>query len=311
MQNRETRRLERFVGHSKCGQPEMAVLLFNMKHIFHSALLATGVCLATSAILAVCGSGFLAAGEEQAVLQADQALVRAMGSGERSGADRLLDADFTWITSEGKLLTRAQVLEVLPGVANADLEPQARVYARSAIVRANRGRVQVLRIWVKRALGWRALLYQEVTLAMKPEPARTGAELGECENPCKTIPFQPETESEKAAIRSWQGVMVAMAGNDADAYAPLIAEEFTATDTHHDRAFTKVDRIAQINKQRLSGARSAPPALVSARMFDFGETVMMIAKEQRPNAKAYYNTRMWVQREGRWQMVFSFNTRIE
>jgi hypothetical protein len=54
-----------------------------------------------------------------------------------------------------------------------------------------------------------------------------------------------------------------------------------------------------------------PPALISAHMFDFGETVMMIAKEQRPNAKAYYNTRTWVQRDGRWQMLFSFNTRIQ
>jgi hypothetical protein len=105
--------------------------------------------------------------------------------------------------------------------------------------------------------------------------------------------------------------MRAMANNEGDAYAPLIADEFTATDTQHDRPYTKPDRIAQINKQKLSGARSTPPALLSARMFDFGETVMMIAREQRPSAKAYFNTRMWVKRDGRWQMLFSFNTRIE
>jgi hypothetical protein len=46
-------------------------------------------------------------------------------------------------------------------------------------------------------------------------------------------------------------------------------------------------------------------------MFDLGQTVMMIAREQRPGAKAYFNTRMWVHRDGRWQMLFSFNTRIE
>ncbi len=146
---------------------------------------------------------------------------------------------------------------------------------------------------------------------MKSEPPASGARSGDCENPCKTIPFLPKTEAEKDAVRSWQGVMAAMADNDADAYAQLIADEFTATDTHHDRAFTKVGRIAQINKQKQNGARSVPPALISARMFDFGETVMMIAKEQRPNAKTYYNTRMWVQRDGRWQMLFSFNTRVQ
>ncbi len=105
--------------------------------------------------------------------------------------------------------------------------------------------------------------------------------------------------------------MRAMAASDAQAYAPLVAEEFTATDTHHDVPYTKSDRIAQIKKQQQSGERSAPPPVVSARLFDFGDTVMMIALEQRPNAKAYYNTRMWVRREERWQLLFSFNTRIE
>jgi len=293
------------------GEKQLAALLesFNMKHFSHRGLRTIGISLCP--VAAFLTGAAVAADDEQVVLQSDQALVRAIGSVERGGADRLLDADFTWITLEGKLQTRAQVLENLPGVANAEIETQARVYGRSAIVRANRGRVQVLRIWVKRPSGWRAFLYQEVTLAVKSEPPASGAESGDCENPCKTIPFQPETEAEKEAIRSWQGVMAAMADNDAEAYAPLIAEEFTATDTHHDRAFTKIDRIAQINKQKRSGTRSVPPALISARMFDFGETVMMIAKEQRPNAKAYYNTRMWVQRDGRWQMLFSFNTRIQ
>jgi len=46
-------------------------------------------------------------------------------------------------------------------------------------------------------------------------------------------------------------------------------------------------------------------------MFDFGETVMMVAHEQRPGAKSYFNTRIWVKRDGRWQMLFSFNTQIE
>ena len=37
----------------------------------------------------------------------------------------------------------------------------------------------------------------------------------------------------------------------------------------------------------------------------------LIAREQRPNTKAYFNTRMWVKRDGRWQMLFNLNTRIE
>jgi hypothetical protein len=273
---------------------------------------ALAAAVACGCMLAALTKPVAASGEDQAVLQADKALVQAIGKADRKAVGKLLDADFTWIDSNGKSQTRAQVLQGFPAPANSDVELQERTYGRSAVVRANRGRVQVMRIWAKRPFGWQAVLYQEVTLALKSEPASTGgAGSDDCDNPCRSIPFRPETESEKEAIVSWQGVMKAMANNDNDAYIPLIADEFTATDTHHDRPLNKTDRIAQINKQKQTGDKPVPSALISARMFDFGETVMMIAREQRPGAKPYFNTRMWVKRDARWQMLFSFNTRIE
>ena len=77
-----------------------------------------------------------------------------------------------------------------------------------------------------------------------------------------------------------------------------------------DALAPRANRIAQLRRRKQSGGGSLPLALLSARMFDFGETVMMLAREQRPNAKPYFNTRMWVKRDGGWQMLFSFNTRI-
>jgi hypothetical protein len=38
---------------------------------------------------------------------------------------------------------------------------------------------------------------------------------------------------------------------------------------------------------------------------------MMIACEQRHNSKPFFITRMSAERDGRWQMLFSFDTRIE
>ena len=254
----------------------------------------------------------VATGEDGAALIADHALLQALSEGNKSKLVVLLDRDFTWIDASGKNLNRTQVLDTPPTVSNADIEPQVRIYGQAAIAKANRGKMQVLRVWVKREPGWRILLYQEVRQVEKSEPAATGeANARECENPCKSIPFQPETQSEREAIDSWQGVMRAMAASDAAAYAPLIADEFTATDTHHDAPYSKAERLAQIEKQKRAGTKSMPPALLSARMFDLGETVMMIAREQRPDAKAYFNTRMWIKRQERWQMLFSFNTRID
>ena len=248
--------------------------------------------------------------QDASPLLADRSLIHAFESKDKAAAAQLLDADLIWIGATGRRLTRAQVLEEFPAVANADVEAPPRTYGETAVVRANRGRMNVLRVWVKRAPGWRMLLYQELLQVEKSEPP-AGKTSVECVNPCKTIPFQPQTANEKEAIASWQGVMRAMAESDADAYAPLIADEFTATDTFHDRPFTKEDRLAQINKQKTTGRRAAPQELLSAEMFDFGETVMMVAHEQRPGAKSYFNTRMWVKRDGRWQMLFSFNTQIE
>ena len=243
------------------------------------------------------------------VTQADAALLHALHNHNRAAIAALLDPDFTWIDSRGKTQNRAMVLQNSPPPANAGEQIQVRQYGNAAVVRADRGQMHVLRIWARRQKGWRALLYQEVLQVAKSETPGPGS--SDCENPCRSIPFTPQTENEKAAIASWQGVMRAMATNDAETYARLIADEFTATDTHHARPFSKSDRLTQIEKLKQTGAHSAPPPLVSARMFDLGQTVLMIAREQRPNGKPYFNTRMWVDRDGRWQMLFSFNTRLE
>ncbi|MBZ5527283.1 MAG: nuclear transport factor 2 family protein [Acidobacteriia bacterium] len=281
---------------------------------FASALLVSGIVCATF-LAAPSSRPAQAAPSEQALLQADQSLLQSLDKADKPALDRLLDPQFSWIDSEGKSLTRAEVLQNPSKPTNGDVAPQQRTYGTSAVVRANRGKLQVLRIWAQRAAGWQAVLYQEVTLSgsgptQSPAPAARPSP-SPCDNPCKTIPFQPETQNEREAIVSWQSVMAAMASNDSAAYSPLIAEEFTATDTHHDVPYTKSDRLAQIQKQKQSGETSAPPALLSARMFDFGESVLMIAREQRPGAKPYFNSRMWVRRDARWQMLFSFNTRIQ
>jgi hypothetical protein len=244
------------------------------------------------------------------VAQADRAFVQAVEKKDTAALKDILDAEFMWIDSNGRRLNRADLLENIPAIANSLVEVQIHSYGDTAVARANRGRMNILRIWVKRTGLWRAVLYQEVSQVEKSEPAG-GKPSTECVNPCKTIPYQPQTQAEKEAVASWQGVMKAMADNDAGAYSPLIADEFTATDTYHDRSYNKSDRLSQIAKQKLNGTRSSPPELLSAEMFDFGDTVMMVAKEQRPGAKSYFNTRMWVKRDARWQMLFSFNTRIE
>jgi len=255
-------------------------------------------------------TAFAQTDDAASLLHADSDLVRAFQRKDANIAARLLAQDFAWIDETGKRLTRAEALAAFPAMDNANLISDERIYGSSGVARANRGQLNVLRVWAKTKNDWQLLLYQEVKQVEKPGAA-SGQASGECINPCKEIPFQPATESEKEAISSWQGVMKAMAESDAELYSPLIAEEFTATDTFHDQPYTKAERLAQIRKQKESGKHTTPQKVLSAEMFDLGETVMMIAREQGRGAKDYFNSRMWVKRDGRWQMLFSFNTRIE
>jgi ketosteroid isomerase-like protein len=300
------RAFERF---TECSTGNNSVMSF---FSYHNHKICVNVGAPTLLLLALLawGPAPLRADEASTLLQADSGFVHAFQKKDAATAGRLLSPDFIWIDSVGRRLTRAQALAAFPAVNNAELISEEHIYGNSGVVRANRGKVNVLRVWVRTGDDWRILLYQEVTQVEKSEPVNSESS-GECINPCKEIPYQAQTPSEKEAIASWQGVMKAMAENDADAYAPLIADEFTATDTFHDRPYTKADRLAQIQKQKASGKHNAPPELLSAEMFDFGETVLMIAREQRRGAKAYFNSRMWVKRDARWQMLFSFNTRIE
>lgn len=261
-------------------------------------------------LFSIAAFGHVQTDDASLLLHSDTDLVHALQKKDANAAGRLLSPDFRWIDSTGKRLARAEVLATFPAINNANLISDERIYGNSGVIRSNRGKVNVLRVWTKNKNDWQLLLYQEVTQVEKPETTVSEAS-GECINPCKEIPFQPATASEKAAIASWQGVMKAMAESDAELYSPLIADEFTATDTFHDRPYTKTERLAQIRKQKESGKHTTPQEVLSAEMFDLGETVVMVAREHGRGAKDYFNSRMWVKRGGRWQMVFSFNTRIE
>src|SRR6185437_9758901 len=126
---------------------------------------------------------------DQAVLQADHALLAAIAKDDVDALSKLLDGYFEWTDSEGNTFTKTHVLLDLPkpapGYDNA-ADTQERTYGDVGVVQDASGKVHVLRIWVKRPEGWRALVYTEVTQAEKPPlPPETPPKLHSCENPCK------------------------------------------------------------------------------------------------------------------------------
>jgi hypothetical protein len=251
------------------------------------------------------------AGDDPAVQKADSAFIEAASSADKKALSSILDSEFTWTDSAGKTYTRDEVLQGLPSTpANSKAaEVQQRLYGDVGLILAVSGKTHAARFWVKRSQGWRLLIYHEATLS---EEARSGAPRPkECENPCKTLPYEPKNDAEKGIIASWQALETAVTNHDSQTWGRHIADEFLLINSNNDHPFTKADRVAILDKQKLTGTSSAPIPLVSAKMFDFGDTVIMAANHRRDTDKPVRVSRIWVKREGQWLMAFSEQTIVQ
>jgi uncharacterized protein DUF4440 len=254
-----------------------------------------------------------AAASDLAVMQADRQFVQAAAKGDAAALGKMLDADFTWTDTEGKTLTGGEVLRAVPKDALGDesgVEASERTYGQVGAVNVERGKVHVLRMWVERSGGWRLLVYHEVKQLEQPSTL-AGTGVKDCENPCKTVPFQPANPAERAIIASWQALETGVTNHDAAAWAPHIAEEFVQISSGSDHPIDKAGRMATLDKQKQLGVGSAPSPLVSARMFDFGDAVVMTCLHQPYSGKPIHVSRLWIKRDGQWVMVISYQTTIQ
>jgi hypothetical protein len=250
---------------------------------------------------------------DAAILQTDSEFVKALNTAEASALGRLLDADFTWTDSQGNTVSRANFLHAIP---KPDLGDEAgadrtqRTYGEVAAVSSSQGKTHVLRLWVHRSGGWRLLVSHAVTQLEQPSSS-SGSGVNTCENPCKEVPFKPANGSEGAIIASWQALETGVTAHDSAAWAPHIADEFVQISSNSDHPISKKDRMATLDRQKVSGMGSAPSPLLSAKMFDFGDSVVMTCLHQPYTGKPVRVTRLWIKRDGQWVMVISYQTTIQ
>ena len=270
-------------------------------------ILFAGLLLAFATLPGVAAEG------DAAVLQMDRDFVSAVAASNSAALEKLLDADFTWTGAQGNTLARKDVLASIP---KNDLDDEAgadrseRTYGEVAAVSASRGKTHVLRLWVHRSSGWRLLVYHAVKQLEQPS-ASAGSGVNTCENPCKEVPFHPANQAESAIIVSWQALETGVTAHDSAAWAPHIADEFVQISSNSDHPISKKDRMATLDKQKAVGVGSAPAPLVSAKMFDFGDAVVMTCLHQPYTGKPIHVSRLWIEREGNWVMAISYQTTIQ
>jgi len=269
--------------------------------------------LAFGRLAMVAANGVAAAEGDAAILQADSEFEKALAASDSSALGKWLDDDFTWTDSQGKTLTRKEVLAAVP---NHDLDDEAgadrseRTYGEVAAVSTSRDKLHVLRLWVRRHSGWRLLVYHAVKQLERPQTS-PGSGVNTCENPCKSVPFQPANDAERAILASWQALETGVTAHDSAAWAPHIAEEFVQISSSSDHPIYKKDRMATLDQQKGSGVGSAPSPLVSAKMFDFGDAVVMTCLHQPYSGKPVHVSRLWIKRDGNWVMAISYQTAIQ
>jgi hypothetical protein len=249
------------------------------------------------------------AAEDQSLLQADTAFLEAVMKSDRAAIDHLLDADFLWTASNGKTQSKAETLRDLPKSANVNETGDRKhyIYGDLADIQSSSGRTHILRVWVKRAGSWKAIVYQEVR-SRETAPSVTPGADSDCENPCKMVPYQAKNSTEREVVAAYAKLETAAMAHNSPVFATLVGDEFVAANSNSDRLYNKAQRIDDFNHSTMHGM--APSPLVSARFFDFVSAVLMISEHRLDGSRPLHVTRVWVKRNGNWMESVSFQTAV-
>lgn len=266
----------------------------------------------------------IAPGEDVLVLEADQALGAALRADDKSVARRLLSLQFTYVDANGKIHERKDFLaDLKTAAAAAPSDPGVKIYGRIGMVTGHRksadGRdVFFIDIWAKQKRAWRALVSQEVVLAAtdtpRPAPALTSAAAApyDCKNPCQTIPYRVRSPAEQDIVNSFQAIEKAAVAHDAAEWSKHIADEFVLYGSGR-APIPKSGRIAAINRQKENNTAVAVGEVQAMRLSVYDDGAAMIATHALPDNSRppYQAARIWVKRNGQWQMAVSVQTDIK
>lgn len=243
-------------------------------------------------------------------LSADVAFREVVGNGQGAALVDLLDAGFTWTDADGNTLTRAQVLKTVPQPAIGD-ESLTLVnrygYGDVAVFEANLAKMHVLRVWVKRPAGWKALVYQEVRSLDAPLSFTPGAGT-DCQNPCKTIKYTPKNDAERGVVTAYTSLESSAVAKNVDGWGAVTAKEFVAASSNSTELLDRATRMAQLAQKNMVGL--SPTPLVSAEMFDFSGAIIMRSQHKPDRGDPLHVTRVFIQRDGKWLATLSYQTAV-
>lgn len=269
-------------------------------------------------------SAFAAQEGDSGAQKADTALQIALKNKDAKAVGALLDQQFTWTDGAGQTETSAQFLkEAAAGKAVGDTEyndVKAHEYGELAVVtgigkRTGHAGTFFARVWVKRPSGWRLFTHQDTVILAKLPPSpkapatAKGAPEPACENPCHTVPITTKTPAQRDMVKAYEDVETAVVSHDERTWANHVADEFVGIGRRYAGSpDTKAARVGQIG---IVSNRVVLPKMLSGEAYVFGNAGIIIADHQPVGELPYHVIRVWVNRDGRWQLFHRQETTIQ
>ena len=289
-----------------------------------SWLLVLRVSLLVAAPALACSARPSTAPPEQDPSAADHALATAVAKADPRTAEKLLDREFTATDRTGKTRTKAEILLALGSLA-ADHDREVQVIKDGDVVLirgthrvpSQNSSVRFVRVWVKRPQAWQLLVYQETTKAERPPEKRSGFGSPSggapvvCENPCKTVPYKPETAAQQEVVSMWQAVEQTVLTNDVEGWIPNFTDDFLFVTPDGGTPLNKADRVAMIKELRRTNTTLIPAEVVSMKVWVFGDVAVMRSEHKPVHGKLLQVTRLFEKHSGHWQIAFGQQTLVE
>jgi hypothetical protein len=244
-------------------------------------------------------------------------LLAAAAKSDKPAAGELLDAEFEWTTPAGVNHKREETLDNLSVLAmdtRGETAMQSYSYDRMVVVTGTRPGSRFMRIWVQRPQGWRLFAMIDTAIVAgtaAPFSMPTSEQKADCENPCRTIPFNPATPAQREMLATFKRLKIDEWHPNPNDWAPYVLDDVYYVTS--GAALSKADRVNRLAQQKQTGAASVPgDPVLFMRIVEFGQSAVMFARHAPfRGGKPYYSIRVWVLRDGHWRFANSQQTTIE
>lgn len=133
----------------------------------------------------------------------------------------------------------------------------------------------------------------------------------ECDNPCKTVPYNPQDAAAREVVEMWQAVERTVLTNDVEAWIPNFTNDFVFVTPDGGPPLNKADRVAMIKELKRTNTTLIPAQVESMKVWVFGDAAVMRSEHKPMHGKMLHITRVFVKRDGHWQIAFGQQTAIE